>query len=321
MDLAAFKRHHEGGDAIVIVRQSLPLNRITHFVAKRFLIFCAIDVAIAVAYVVYGQKWLSLPNLPLSLAGAALTIFLGFRIKAAYDRWWEARTLWGALVNWSRNLARRCQIFPSSATSWEEERGIAEFKHRMTYWQIAFVHALRCHLRGHDALSELPQWLSLEEINSLKGIDNVPMAMQLQMGKLLREAFQRGWIDEFRFVAIEQAMAEITNVQGACERIKNTPFPRQFDYFPRVFANVFCLMTPIGLVASLGLLTPIASSLIAFMLLSLESFGSHIENPFENTINDVPMSALARAIEINLKQGLGDQNAPEPLAPVEGFLF
>lgn len=305
----------------MIVRQNLPLSRFTTFVAKRILIFLAIDVAIAVAYVVYGQQWLSLPNLPLSLAGAALTIFLGFRIKAAYDRWWEARMLWGALVNWSRSLARRCQIFTSAATSWEEEQAMAHFTNRMTYWQIAFVHALRSHLREHNALADLPQWLTEEEIEALSGIDNVPVAIQLQMGKLLREAFQRGWMDEFRFVAIEQALAEITNVQGACERIKNTPFPRQFAYFPRVFTNVFCLMTPIGLVASLGLLTPLASSLIAFMLLSLESFGSHLENPFENTINDIPMSALARAIEINLKQGLGERNAPKPLAPVEGFLF
>ena len=265
----------------MIVRQNLPLNRVTHFVAKRFLIFFAIDIVIAGAYVFYDQKWLSLPDLPLRLAGAALTIFLGFRIKSAYDRWWEARILWGALVNWSRSLARRCQIFPSSATSWQEEQDILNFKNRMTYWQIAFVQALRCHLRRHDPFAELHQWLTPEEIDSLRGMDNVPQAIQMQMGKLMREAFQRNWMDEFRFVAMEQAMAQITNVQGACERIKNTPFPRQFDYFPRVFTNVFCLMTPIGLVASLGILTPIASSLIAFMLLSLESFGSDIENPFE----------------------------------------
>lgn len=305
----------------MIVRRDLPLSRITHFVANRFLLFFAIDIAISVAYVVYGQKWLSIPDLPLSLAGAALTIFLGFRIKAAYDRWWEARILWGGLVNWSRSLARRCQIFPSFATSYEEEREIADFRVKMTYWQIAFVHALRCHLRGHDPFSEISQWLNDEDIDSLRGISNVPMAIQLKMGHAIKDARQRGWLDDYRFVSLEEALSEITNVQGACERIKNTPFPRQFDYFPSLFANVFCLMTPIGLVASLGLLTPVASSLIAFMLLSLESFGSQIENPFENTINDIPMSALSRMIEINLKQGLGDENVPEPLAPVEGFLF
>ena len=223
--------------------------------------------------------------------------------------------------NLSELVAQRCQIFPSSGTSLEEQREILEFERRMTYLQIAFVQALRCHLRRHNPFAELHQWLSSEEIDALRGMDNVPQAIQLRMGQLMREAFQRNWLDEFRFVSMEQAMAQITNVQGACERIKNTPFPRQFDYFPRVFTNVFCLMTPIGLVVSLGLLTPIASSLIAFMLLSLESFGSDIENPFENTINDVPMTALGRTIEINLKQGLGEENTPEPLAPVEGFLF
>lgn len=305
----------------MIVRRNLPLSRITHFVANRFLVFFFIDIAIAVAYVVYGQTWLSLPNLPLSLAGAALTIFLGFRIKGAYDRWWEARILWGGLVNWSRSLARRCQTYLSFATSSLEEREMREFSVKMTYWQIAYVHALRCHLRGHQCSTEIAEFLSEDDLRSLKGVDNIPMAIQLQMGHLLKDARQRGWMDDYRFVSFEEALAEITNVQGACERIKNTPFPRQFDYFPRLFTNVFCLMAPVGLVASLGLLTPVASSLIAFMLLSLESFGSQIENPFENTINDIPMTALSRTIEINLKQGLGDENVPEPLSPVEGFLF
>lgn len=305
----------------MIVRRTLPLRRVTHFVANRFLLFFAIDVAIAVAYVIYGQKWLAMPNLPLSLAGASLTIFLGFRIKAAYDRWWEARILWGGLVNWSRSLARRCQIFPSFAATFEEEGAMAQFTASMTNWQIAYVHALRCHLRGHDCFAEITQWVNEKDLESLRPVDNVPMAIQLRMGHLAKDARQRGWLDDNRFVSLEQALAEITNVQGACERIKNTPFPPQFDYFPRLFTNVFCLMAPVGLVASLGLLTPVASSLIAFMLLSLESFGGQIENPFENTINDIPMSALSRAIEINLKQGLGDRNAPLPLTPVEGYLF
>ncbi|MFL6465889.1 MAG: bestrophin family protein [Bryobacteraceae bacterium] len=306
---------------MMIVRRKLPLSRILHFVANRIVLFFAIDVAIAVGYVLYGQKWLAIPNLPLSLAGAALTIFLGFRIKAAYDRWWEARILWGALVNWSRTLARRCQIFPSFATSAEEREQVEEFQGKMTYWQIAFVNALRCHLRKHDSLDELGQWLTPEAIEELRRYENVPMGIQLKMGHLLRNAFQQGWLDDYRFVSIEEALAEMTNVQGACERIKNTPFPRQFDYFPRLFTNVFCFMMPLGLVADLGILTPLASSLIAFMLLSLESFGSHLEDPFENTINDVPMSALSRSIEINLKQGLGERQVPEPLKPVEGFLF
>jgi len=305
----------------MIIRDNLPLSRTFHFVANRILFFFAIDVAITIAYVVYRQEWVAIPQLPLGLAGAALTVFLGFRIKAAYDRWWEARILWGGLVNWSRTLARRCQVFVSPAQDGHDRASIEAFQHRMTYLQIAYVHSLRSHLRKHNGLAELPQWLSSEEVAALRHHQNIPMAIQLQMGELVRDAFRRGWLDEFRLVSIEEALAEITNVQGACERIKNTPFPRQFDYFPKLFTAVFCLMTPIGLVASIGALTPLASSLIAFMLLSLETFGRHLESPFENTINDIPMSALSRMIEINLKQSLGERALPEPLKPIEGFLF
>ncbi len=304
----------------MIIRENLPLTRTFYFVANRVFLFFAIDIAITLGYTVYHQEWLSIPQLPLGLAGAALTVFLAFRIKAAYDRWWEARTLWGGLVNWSRTLARRCQILPSSDSS-EGEKAAQAFQQRMTYLQIAYVNALRCHLRKHDCFGELPRWLDKQDIETLRQYENVPLGIQLLMGHLAKEAFQSGCLDAFRLLSIEQALAEITNVQGACERIKNTPFPRQFDHFPKMFTNVFCLLTPIGLVANLGLLTPVASSLICFMLLSLESFGRHLESPFENTINDIPMSALSRMIEINLKQGLGERRLPEPLKPVEGFLF
>ncbi|HMF78883.1 MAG TPA: bestrophin family ion channel [Bryobacteraceae bacterium] len=305
----------------MIIREDLPLARTFYFVANRVFLFFAVDIAITIGYVVYRQEWLSIPQLPLGLAGAALTVFLAFRIKAAYDRWWEARTLWGGLVNWSRTLARRCQVFLNPASGGEDEAAMDDFQQRMTYLQIAYVHALRSHLRQHDCFSELPRWLNEDEMEALRQHENVPMGIQLLMGGLAKGAFRRGWLDAFRLISIEDALAEITNVQGACERIKNTPFPRQFDHFPKMFTNVFCLFIPIGLVASLGLLTPIASSLIGFMLLSLESFGRQLESPFENTINDIPMSALSRMIEINLKQGLGERRLPEALKPIEGFLF
>ena len=122
----------------MIIRENLPLTRTFYFVANRVFLFFAIDIAITLGYTVYHQEWLSIPQLPLGLAGAALTVFLAFRIKAAYDRWWEARTLWGGLVNWSRTLARRCQILPSSDSS-EGEKAAQAFQQRMTYLQIAYV--------------------------------------------------------------------------------------------------------------------------------------------------------------------------------------
>jgi putative membrane protein len=305
----------------MIVCKTIPLTWLVHFVASRVILFLLVDLLIVAGYVFYGWRWLALPDLPLSLIGAALTVFLGFRIKAAYDRWWEARILWGGIVNWSRTLIRRALVFPGSATGYEEHSQIRHYQERMTYSQIAWVHALRNQLRGHDPVHELSTWLQSDEIDAVRNHANVPTGLLLMMGQRTREAFRQGWIDEFRFISIEETLAELINLQGGCERIKNTPFPRQFDYFPKLFANAFCLMLPVGLVANLGLLTPLASSLVAFMILSLESFGKHLEDPFENTINDIPMTALSRTIEINLKQQLGEDRIPPPLHPVEGFLF
>ena len=305
----------------MILRQDLPLSRLLHFVANRIVLFFLIDILIAVGYVFYDVKWIAIPELPVGLIGTGLTIFLGFRIKAAYDRWWEARILWGAMVNWARSMARRCEIYTSSAIEREEEDRIRAYQRQFTYWLIAYVYALRSHLRRHESLAELEQWIGEEGTARLRNQKNVPVAILRELGRMANEAFRQGWIDSYRLTSIEDGLAEITNVQGGCERIKNTPIPRQFDYFPRLFTNAYCMLLPIGLVSSLGLLTPVASSLVAFMFLSLESFGSHIETPFENTINDIPMTALARTIEIDLKQGLGENRIPAPMQPVGGFLF
>lgn len=305
----------------MIVSRGLPWSKFLHLISEEIAVFLLFDITVAVGYTLFGQTWLAVPEIPLSLAGTALTIFLGFKTNSAYDRWWEARTLWGSLINASRTLARRAIILPSAATGYEEAEQIGQFKHKLVYFQIAYVHALRSHLRNQDPLVELPQWLAKEDIDRLSNQQNVPAAILLEMGKLAQNAYQQGWIDSYRFIAIEDTLNDLTNVQGGCERIKNTPLPRQYDYFPRLFVHVYCILLPIGLVQSLHLFTPVISTLIAFMFIALDSIGRRIATPFENTIHDTPMTALARSIEINLKQSLGEEKVPPALQPVEGFLF
>jgi ion channel-forming bestrophin family protein len=166
----------------LIVRQDLPLSRLLHFVANRIVLFFLIDILISVAYVIYGVKWVAIPELPVALIGTGLTIFLGFRIKAAYDRWWEARILWGGLVNWSRSMARRCQIFTSQAVDLEEEESIRGFQQQFVYWLIAYVYALRSHLREHDPLFELKQWIGEEGTAQLQDQQNIPAAILVELG-------------------------------------------------------------------------------------------------------------------------------------------
>ena len=224
--------------------------------------------------------------------------------------------LWGALVNSSRTIARQAVtlITPSDAeTGWELQR-------RLVIFQISYVHALRCHLRNQNPYPELRKYLDTDTLKSLRSHSNVPAALLLHMGQLLRDAHALGWLDSYRWAAMDRTLTDLTDIQGGCERIKNTPLPKQYDYFPRVLVTFFCIVLPFGLVEGLGLLTPIASTTLSLIFITLDRIGRDIETPFDHTAHDTPMTSLSRTIEINLRQLLGDQH-PRELHPVSGFVY
>ena len=301
----------------MIIRERLPLRRVWPQVSKRLSLLFLYDLTIAILYTHFGLSWLAQSGMPLTLMGAALSLFLAFRNNSAYDRWWEARTLWGGLVNHSRTLARRALTLidaEPAATKHDPQRLLVDL-------QIAYVNALRCHLRKQNPFPELRGILAPYMVDRLRREQNVPAAMLLMMGDLMREAFEARRLDSIRFAALDQSLTELCNIQGGCERIKNTPLPRQYDYGPRLMVHMYCLMLPIGLVEGLRLITPLASTAVSLLFILLETIGREIENPFENTIHDTPMSSLSRTIEINLRQSAGERDLPSAVGPVEGFVY
>jgi putative membrane protein len=300
----------------MIVSNDLSFRRIWPQASRRLLILLLFDCAVAALYSFTHAKWLTLDGLPLAPLGSALTIFLAFRTNAAYGRWWEARQLWGSLVNTSRALARQFLTLIDSSTP-----GADTLKHQLVRYQIAFAHSLRCHLRRQNPFPEFGNTLNRAQIEELRGYDNVPAAINLKMGELLQKAREQGLVDSIRAVAIDENLTQLSNIQGACERIKNTPLPRQFAYLPRILVNVFCYLVPLGLVADLGLMTPIASVLISFTFIAADLVGSDIENPFENTIHDTPMTSLTRTIELNLREQMKDATKLRPVTAADGFVY
>jgi len=312
----------------MIVRDRIPLKRIWPFAWKRLLVLLIFDCTVAVIFSVFHHRWISLNGLPIAPLASALTIFLAFRTNAAYGRWWEARSLWGSLINTSRALARQFLTMIDDEPANERETSI---RRQLVLNQIAFAHALRCHLRKQTPFPELACVLGEEATARLRTYANVPAAVLLKMGNLLREAHQKGLIDTFRWTAIDENLSVLANIQGACERIKNTPLPRQFDYLPRVLVNVFCWLLPLGIVEDLGLMTPIASTLISFTFIAADLMSREISNPFDNTIHDTPMTALSRTIELNLREQMENDERPlsqqrswprlRDVQPVDGFVF
>lgn len=270
-------------------------------------------------------------SLPLSIAailGSALAIFIAFRNNSAYGRWWEARTVWGGIVNSSRVLARLIITFTDShahQANYEKERS-ESFKKHLVYCCIAWVHALRIHLRNQETWSELKPFLSPEDYSQLVLSQNKPNSLQLLIGSKIYEAMANGTLGGFDSFQMEGQLLALANYQGSCERIKNTPLLRQYDFFTRLFLYVFIILLPFALIGDFsrmemaGLMVPV-SILISFVFSIQAKVGEVNEDPFENRITDVPLSSLCNSIEIDLKEMLGEENLPKKLNQKDGYLY
>jgi putative membrane protein len=128
-------------------------------------------------------------------------------------------------------------------------------------------------------------------------------------------------MDGFRFKHLNEILDRLYDIQGKCERIKNTPLPRQYAFFTTLFTRIFVVLLPFGFVAELGWYTIPLSVLISWIFNTLEQVGTYTENPFDNGINDIPMSALCVTIERDLKSLLGEDEIPEPIKPTRGILM
>jgi putative membrane protein len=304
----------------VIAHQERRIRELITYVGKPLLVLVLYDVAAVVAYKVLHWDWVSLPHIPLALYGSAIGIIVAFRNQSSYARWWEARTLWGSVVNNSRSWERQVTtvMVPQNDMEAREQKAM---QRRMVYYQIAYVHALRQHLRGLEPWSEIAPFLSEQELGQLRHQQNVPFAIQEQMGLLLRECQAREWIDRQQWLAMDRSLGNLMDAQGGAERIKNTPMPKQYDYFPQLFVQMYCVLLPLALVAAMGWFTPLGSTLVGFMFLALDKIGRDLENPFENSIYDVPLTAITTTIEINLRQMLGETAVPKRTEPVHGVLW
>ncbi len=294
----------------MIVDAAPRLSRIVSEVWKPLLILAVWDIIVTVTYFILPFK---APSLPLTLFGSALALFLGFRDNSAYQRWWEGRVLWGAMINASRSLARAARNFLPEPEGHDLKRTIV-LRH------VAYVNALRCQLRRQPADQEVLRFLSRGEAEPALQRVNIANGIVDGTGRRIDTARRNGWIDTIQQTSMESVLIDIANAQGGMERLKNTPLPNQYRFFPTFFTHLFCVLLPIGLVESLGYATPLGSTIAGLMFLAILQIGDDLVDPFANTVHDVPLSAMCRTIEIDLLQAIGEQ-PPEPLKPDKGVLW
>lgn len=288
-------------------------------------------VTIAVMVFILHKQNLTSITLPFSISailGSALAIFIAFRNNNSYSRWWEARTLWGGIINSSRVLARLIITFTDSHAhqqNYDKERS-EQFKKEMIYKVIAWVHALRLHLRKQDNWQELKPFLSEKEFLEMEKAQNKPNYLHMSSGKKIYEAMANGTLAGFDSFQMEGQLLALANYQGGCERIKNTPLLRQYDFFTRLFLYTFILLLPFSLIGDFTkmnidyLMIPV-SIIISFVFAIIGKVGEVNEDPFENRITDVPLTAMCNTIERDLREMLGETDLPKKLEPENGFLF
>jgi putative membrane protein len=284
-----------------------------------------VSIAITIIEKHFHIERLSLTTTPFTLIGVALGIFLGFRNNAAYDRFWEGRKLWGSLVNTSRSLTR--QIFsltrlpdPASIVP-EEQRALDDFRRRFAMRVIAFAHALRHHLRDSDPRDDLIRFLDADDVDGVMRSRNRPLSIQQELGRSLGQARDRGWLHDVGVAAIDLQLVELSNIQGACERIKNTPIPFTYTVLIHRIVAFYCFALPFGLIETVGVLTPLVVFLISHAFFGLDAIGDEIEQPFGVLPNHLPLASISRTIEINLLELIGETNLPEPLQPQDRVLL
>ena len=291
----------------MIIPGRVHLLHLMHYVGRPLLLHFVWDLLVTLIYWLVPNSVI-FPALPVSLIGSAVAVCLSFRNTGAYARWWEARTLWGSVVNSSRSFTR--QVLTMLPRQDGPPREIL-LRH------VAYVHALRLHLRAQAPWDELAPLLPADELCRLRTVANVPNAVLLRTGELVRLQAP----DSMLLASIESTLGALSNAQGGLERIRNTPFPVQFSTYPVWFTHAFCLLLPLGLVEALGLCMPLGSTAATFLFLALLRNGDDLKNPFGNTENDVPLTTLTRSIEIDVRDSLGEAHDLRAVEPVGGVAW
>ena len=338
------------------IRRNIKWNIILRFAWLNLIIFTLWSSLVAFGFHYFEHQGfiISIPFQPLSVIGIAVAFYIGFKNNASYDRFWEGRKIWGGIVNYSRTWGNQVMSFVTDRDAIKNfsEEEINQIKKELIYRHIAWLNALRFQLRQPTSFSlkhpktvrtlqmaaepdcdpweyEVGGFLDKKEYEYLIDRRNTATHLIRKQGDQLRELREKsGLIGDFRHMAMMKSLEEFYNLQGKCERIKNTPFPRQYAFFSKVFTWMFVLLLPFGMVGlfaemnhELTWLTIPFCVLISWIFITMEIVGDNSEDPFENFVNDVPMTALCRTIEIDLREMLGETDLPEKIKPMNDILF
>lgn len=275
--------------------------------------------AVSILVVIFHGQLLNhkvtLTTVPFSLVGVALAIFLGFRNSASYDRYWEARKLWGRLLICTRDAARQWLSF-GSRDAFTDASAARPF----VLGLAAFVHAARHQLRGGDPSADLQRLLPAEVVADLRGRRVPAQRILLWLAAQLQVRREREGLSPFLAGELDRSLAGLNDAHGGCERIASTPLPFTYSVILHRTVYLYCLMLPFGLLDAIGFMTPIMVTFVAYTFFAIEALSDEIEEPFGTMPNDLALDAMAIGIESALLELLGERDLPAVPQPIDHVL-
>jgi len=298
----------------MLLRNNVPLSYTFGKIKKELFFVVAYSLGIVILYQNFHVTRISIPIAVPALLGTIISLLLAFRSNQAYDRWWEARILWGAIVNDSRTLSRQIVSFVENPYELPE---IDQFKKRFIKRQIAWCNALSQSLRGFSAHKGLERYLDKNEMAFIKNQRNVTVALLELHAMDLKKALNEGWINKYQQIEIDKTLTALCNHMGGSERIKNTVFPVTYSKYINMSIHLFIVLLPFGLIEYFGYMeVPLVIAIAAFFLL-VEKMAVHLQDPFENKPTDTPTTTICRNIEKDLCQMIDDHKLYEDMPQVE----
>ena len=331
--------------------KSYKLSEFLIWTRRNIYITLIISIIPVVLFQIAGLKWLVIPWTVVALLGTATAFIVGFKNTQTYNRTWEARQIWGGIINSSRAFGTMSRDFLNNPDKTKE------LVYRHFAWLTALRYAMRdsrewetvskAHNEEYKEFYSIPEketaletellkYISEDELKYILSPKNKATQLMSLQSKTLKELFLNKEIDSYQFVEMQKMIADFYNQQGRSERIKNFPYPRQFATINSFFIKLFCVLLPFGMLKEFDklnesmegimkgnmvwLVIPF-SALISWVYTSLEQVGESTENPFEGSANDVPISQMSRTIEIDMREMLGETDLPPALQPKNNIIL
>ena len=274
-------------------------------------------IGIVILHDVIHLDHMSIPLGIPALLGTTISLILGFRISQSYDRWWEARKIWGAIVNDSRTLIRQVMTFMNTGNPEEDQKTYEDFVNA----QVGFCFSLAKSLRGLDPLDRLRKNFTESEWKAISRESNVPNAILKLHAMRLKMAIDRDVVTGFETIQIDSTIARLTDHMGKAERIKSTIFPVTYTILVEFLLYLFVMLLPLGLTEYFGYLVAPLLILICVPFFLLEKTAINLQNPFNNNKTDTPMITISKTIEMNLNQMIGKDFKKETKNPEDGPFY